>query len=120
FGLAIRVIDGDEEARLSAQGVMMNGMEHTGVIGDYGGGSLEIISVLKGELTQKASLPIGSHRLQAAGDRAAQEKMIKAQLDKLDFLDACRGQDFYALGGAWRNMGKAHMRLSDHPFNVMD
>src|SRR5690606_1642762 len=33
FGLKIRVIDGEEEARLSAVGVMMNGLGTRGIIG---------------------------------------------------------------------------------------
>lgn len=120
FGLTIRVIDGDEEARLSALGVMMNGLGSQGLIGDFGGGSLELIYVDKGVLKNKVSLPLGSHRLQVVKGREARIKMIDDMLDATGFLAQLKGCDFYALGGAWRSMAKAHMRLVSHPLLVLD
>lgn len=125
FGLEIRVIDGEEEARLSACGVMMNGLggggkNSMGLIGDYGGGSLELIGVERGQVKYKASAPIGSHRLQAAKTPEARLKLIDEALASIPFLEKFKGATFYALGGAWRSMAKAHMRLSAHPLPVLD
>lgn len=120
FGLTIEVIDGEEEARLSALGVLANGFGKDCVIGDYGGGSLEIIVVEGGEVKHKASLPLGSHRLLAQKSRAAQIEMVEKHLAKVDFLDACKGQDFYAMGGAWRSMATAHMAISRYPLRLLD
>lgn len=120
FGLKIRVIDGEEEARLSAVGVMMNGLGSRGIIGDFGGGSLELIVVENNRVKDKASLPIGSHRLHAIDGRDAQVHMVDAQLQTVAFLKKYKDCDFYALGGSWRTMAKAHMRMVDHPLKVMD
>ncbi len=127
FGLTIRVIDGEAEAHLSAAGVMMNGVDpDTGgvaakcLIGDYGGGSLELIALENGEMVHKTSLPLGSHRLQAIKSREARIEMIERALDGVDFLKDMKGVDFYALGGAWRSMAKAHMHMVKHPLYVLD
>ena len=120
FGLTISVIDGDEEARLSALGVLANGFGGNGLIGDYGGGSLELIVLKNGIVQHKASLPLGSHRLTAETSREAQMKIIGEHLDSVDFLKDCAGCDFYATGGAWRSMALAHMHITKYPIQVLD
>lgn len=125
LGLTIRVIDGEAEAHLAAAGVLMNGLSEGNtaercLIGDYGGGSLELIALENGEITHKTSLPIGSHRLQAIKGRDARIKAIEAALDSAGFLRDLKGVHFYALGGAWRSMAKAHMHMVQHPLYVLD
>jgi len=119
-GLDISVIDGKEEARLAALGVMANGMGQDGIIGDYGGGSLELVAVEKGRVKHTVSLPLGSHRLHVLPTRAARIKEIDAQLDTVDFLEDYKGRAFTALGGAWRSMAKAHMHLKKYPLFLLD
>ena len=120
FGLTISVIDGEEEARLTALGVLANGFKGNGLIGDYGGGSLELIVLEKGIVQHKASLPLGSHRLTANTDRVARMKMIGEHLDGVDFLKDCIGCDFYASGGAWRSMAIAYMHMTRYPIRIID
>lgn len=119
-GLRLRVVDGEEEARLSALGVLMNGLGQNGVIGDYGGGSLELILVEKGRVRRKTSLPLGSHRLQALKTETARRNAVREHLAGVGFLKDCKGLDFYALGGAWRSMARAHIRMTGHPLRVLD
>ncbi|HYD17546.1 MAG TPA: Ppx/GppA family phosphatase [Patescibacteria group bacterium] len=120
FGLKIDIIEGEEEARLASQGVMMNGLGANGVIGDYGGGSLELIVVEKDVVKHKTSLPIGAHRLHAIQGEAAQKKAVEEQLAGVPFLQNYEGRDFYAMGGAWRSMARAHMRMIKHPVLMLD
>lgn len=120
FGIDIRVIEGDEEARLAAAGVLMNSSIRHGMIGDYGGGSLELIAVQNQKMTAAGSLPVGSHRLLAEPSKAARQKKVEEHLASLSFLQGHKGGDFYALGGAWRAMAKAHMHLSHHAFKILD
>ncbi|MCE9507776.1 MAG: Ppx/GppA family phosphatase [Alphaproteobacteria bacterium] len=120
FGLTIAVIGGEEEARLAALGVLANGFGGSGVIGDYGGGSLELIVVKNYRVRHKVSLPLGSHRLLAEKSRTARVKMIETHLDRAGFLKEYSGLDFYAMGGAWRSMAKAHMHLSQYPLQLLD
>jgi exopolyphosphatase/guanosine-5'-triphosphate,3'-diphosphate pyrophosphatase len=118
IGVPILIIGGKEEARLSALGVMMNGLGANGVIGDLGGGSLELVATRDGRVRRKASLPIGTARLLALPSRARRIAAIDAALDKAGVADG--GGDFVALGGAWRAMGKAHMAETGHPVPVVD
>ncbi len=120
FGLKIHIVEGNEEARLSAQGVMMNGLGADGIIGDYGGGSLELIAVEKGVVKGKASLPLGSHRMLAIKTRDLRIKHADELLETISFLKKYKGGDFYALGGAWRSMARAHMHMAKHPLHVLD
>jgi exopolyphosphatase/guanosine-5'-triphosphate,3'-diphosphate pyrophosphatase len=120
FGLKIQIVEGEEEARLSAHGVMMNGLGAQGVIGDYGGGSLELIVIENDVVKHKASLPLGAHRLHAIETREARIKAVDEHLASVPFLKNFTGQDFYAIGGAWRSMARAHMHMAHHPLHVLD
>jgi len=120
YNFNIDILDGDDEARLSAQGVMCNGMGQDGIIGDFGGGSLELIVVENSEVKNKVSMPIGSHRLLSEPNKGAVIKKVNAELDKLDFLNDFKGKSFYALGGSWRSMAKAHIHMISHPIKTLD
>ncbi len=120
FGLKIEIIEGNEEARLAAQGVLMNGLGKKGMIGDYGGGSLELIVIGDGAVKEKASLPIGGHRLHAIDTLEGRIAAIDKHLASVPFLQNYKSEDFYAMGGAWRSMGRAHMHAAKHPLLVLD
>lgn len=120
FGLDVLIVEGKEEARLSALGVLAGGLGADGLIGDYGGGSLELILLDGRKIKHATSLPIGSLRLHPLQGKAAKIKVIDKALDQVDFLPACLHKDFTALGGAWRSMAKAHMHLKKHPLRMID
>jgi exopolyphosphatase/guanosine-5'-triphosphate,3'-diphosphate pyrophosphatase len=120
FGLDIRIIEGEEEARLAALGVMMNGLGARGVVGDYGGGSLELIVLENDVVRHKASLPLGAHRLHALKTQEERAAAIDKHLSSVPFLKDFTRRDFYAMGGAWRSMARAHMRMTRHPLFVLD
>jgi len=61
-GLRIKTISGLEEAQLAASGVTGAIPGATGLVGDLGGGSLELVRVENGEVREQASLPIGALR----------------------------------------------------------
>ncbi len=68
----MRIIDGSEEARLSAAGVLAGIREADGVVGDLGGGSVELVRVDAGggsaPIGAGVSLPLGPLRLAELGD----------------------------------------------------
>jgi exopolyphosphatase/guanosine-5'-triphosphate,3'-diphosphate pyrophosphatase len=69
-GVAIQVLSGDEEARLSAEGLLLGVPSADGLLGDLGGGSLELVRLSRGRIGETASLPLGTIRLaeRAEGD----------------------------------------------------
>jgi exopolyphosphatase/guanosine-5'-triphosphate,3'-diphosphate pyrophosphatase len=88
FGRPVRILSGEEEARLSALGVLWGAPRAKGIIGDLGGGSLELIALDKGEIAQLATLPLGPLRLLAAvgNDAKAARGVIDEEIDRLDWL----------------------------------
>jgi len=120
-GIPIRVVDGTEEARLSAMGVLSGHPEAQGVVGDLGGASLELVALDGGEPAEQATLPLGPLRLAAmdqTGDKLA--KKIDGYLRKLDWLERAEGLDFYPVGGAWRALARIHMSQRDYALRIID
>jgi hypothetical protein len=73
LGLQPRLLSGEEEAITSAHGVLGAFPDACGVVGDLGGGSLELIDVADGRCTHGISMPLGTLRLpalRAQGQRA--------------------------------------------------
>ncbi|MBB6225978.1 Ppx/GppA family phosphatase [Polymorphobacter multimanifer] len=120
-GLEIETISGAEEARGAALGVI-SGIPHAdGVVGDLGGGSLELIRVADGKAHEQLSLPIGALRLEAVrkqGGRAL-APFIKKALDKVGWAAAGRGKPFYMVGGSWRALAHLHMHMTDHALPIV-
>jgi exopolyphosphatase/guanosine-5'-triphosphate,3'-diphosphate pyrophosphatase len=114
-------LSGEEEARLSALGVLWGAPRARGIIGDLGGGSLELVALKKGKIAQQVTLPLGPLRLLAAvgNDPKAARGMIDKEIDRLDWLALDGAADCYAVGGTWRALAKVQMVLSDYPLKVI-
>lgn len=121
LGFDIRVIDGAEEARLSALGVVSYEPDATGVVGDMGGGSLELIAVRNGFVEESVSLSIGPLRLmqQTGGKPADAAPLIGAALESAAWAGEGRFETLYSVGGAWRAIARIHMRLKSYPLSVL-
>jgi len=62
-GLKIHVIDGSEEARLAAQGVLLGWPGSYGLVCDIGGGSMELAEISNGQVGQRVTSPLGPLKL---------------------------------------------------------
>jgi exopolyphosphatase/guanosine-5'-triphosphate,3'-diphosphate pyrophosphatase len=120
-GLPVEVIDGETEARASAMGVIAAIPDADGVVGDLGGGSVELVRVHSGEPHARVSLPVGSLKLAALQrhGRAGLRRAIARALDQVDWLGAGAGRPFYMVGGSWRALAQLHMALTSHPLAVV-
>jgi exopolyphosphatase / guanosine-5'-triphosphate,3'-diphosphate pyrophosphatase len=120
-GLPVTVLGGDDEARLSAYGVIAGNPEAEGLMGDLGGGSLELVSLAGGGTIDHATLPLGPFRLNAVAARGKDpERVIRRQLGALDWLAGSGGGDFHAVGGAWRALARIHMTQTGYPLGIID
>ena len=121
LGYPIRVIDGAEEARLAAYGVLSGFPFADGVVGDLGGGSLELIDVVGKDLGAHVTMPVGPLRigLIERGDRRRYTTLVDKHLDKAAWLKGLKNRTLYVVGGAWRSIAKAHMAAVDHPIEVI-
>ena len=120
-GLEVRLLSGDDEARLSALGVASAVPGTDGIVGDLGGGSLELVSVQGMTMSHHESLPLGAFRLMRDGKAKAETIIasIDRQLDRLPWLDGFKGRTFYPVGGTWRAFARAHMERVTYPLHVI-
>ena len=121
LGSDIAILTGKQEARYAAFGVMSAVPGADGIVGDLGGGSLELIDVSKGKVRQGITLPLGALRiLDTAGrDHATARQFVDEQLDRVGFLPQFAGRAFYAVGGSWRNLARLHMAQTGYPLSVI-
>ena len=111
-GIALGVLSGAREAELSAYGVISAFPQGRGVMGDLGGGSLELARIGSGDVLSQLSLPIGSLRLKGAfGDQIAPVRQATrtALAAHAGWKDAAADGDFYLVGGAWRALARVMM-----------
>jgi exopolyphosphatase/guanosine-5'-triphosphate,3'-diphosphate pyrophosphatase len=117
----IEIISGTREARLSALGVISGIHRPDGIVGDLGGGSLELIDVRRNSVRSGVSTPLGGLALQDLAHKSLKraERIVREQLDGLEQLKAGRGRTFYAVGGTWRALARIHIIQSGYPLQVM-
>lgn len=123
-GYPVRILSGEEEGRLAALGVAAGIPDATGIVGDLGGGSLEIAELRDGRPGRSVSLPLGPLRLigRHDGNPAAMRREIDRQLATVDWLAENAGDGdgtLYAVGGAWRNLARLHMAQRHYPLHVI-
>ncbi len=120
-GAPVTLLSGADEARLSALGIVSGFHRATGVVGDLGGGSLELVSVLNGEVAPGRTYPLGGLRLEEAaeGNIRKAEKIVADALAPAAEHAACDGRPFFAVGGTWRSFARLHMFETGYPLHVM-
>ena len=120
-GARIQILSGPREAKLSALGVVSGVHNPDGIVGDLGGGSLELIDVQRNRVRSGVTLPLGSLALQDLSDQSLKraERIVRDELTDVAQLKAGRGRTFYAVGGTWRALARIHIIQSDYPLRVM-
>ena len=122
-GIPVRIIDGGEEGRLSAAGVLAGIPYADGVVGDLGGGSVELVRVdatTTPAVGAGVSLPLGPLRLAEFGDnRKAVIEQIEAALPAAPVLRECAGRALYLVGGAWRAIARLHIEQTRYPLHII-
>src|SRR5712671_4202514 len=120
-GRHIQILSGPREAKLSALGVISGVHNPDGIVGDLGGGSLELIDVHGNRVRSGVTLPLGSLALQDLADKSLKraERIVRTELADVAQLKAGRGRTFYAVGGTWRALARIHIVQSGYPLRVM-
>jgi exopolyphosphatase/guanosine-5'-triphosphate,3'-diphosphate pyrophosphatase len=120
-GVRIQILSGPLEAKLSALGVVSGIHKPDGIVGDLGGGSLELIDLHGSRLRQGVTLPLGSLALQDLSHKSLKraERIVKTELSGITQLKSGRGRAFYAVGGTWRALARIHIIQSGYPLGVM-
>ena len=120
-GISLRVLSGMEEARLSALGTLCAIPDADGIMGDIGGGSLELVEIREGKIGNHATLPLGTIPLLESGmsPEKARKGLIAPRLEELPWLEDAKRKTFYAVGGSWRALAKKHMEAEDYPLRIV-
>lgn len=120
LGLPIELLSGDAEAEAAGLGVISAIPDADGIVGDLGGGSLELVRVRNGVVGERLSLPLGVLRLAAIrAKRGSLERVVTKALKKAGWPLAAGGLPLYMVGGSWRALARLHMRLAEYPLPVL-
>ena len=118
-GLKVRVLTGEQEARYAALGVLAGAPDASGLVGDLGGSSLELVRVHNGQPGVGITLPLGVFALRGSDgfDPARARNQAAKALEPLGSEYAAR--TLYAVGGGWRNLALLQMRMAGYPLRIV-
>ncbi len=121
-GRPVHVLSGAEEARLAAVGLLNSAPDADGVLGDFGGGSLDLVGLDSGRVSRFATLPLGHLRLaeESGGDRIRAAKILEERLATVPWLAEMTGRTIYCVGGSWRALARIFIDQTHHPLHVVD
>ena len=119
-GIRLRIASGEEEARLSAQGVLFGDPDAHGLVVDLGGASVEFCPVENGAPMEGVTTPLGPQRLKPiANDAYLAKALIDETLAPLAERFKGHSSRINLVGGAWRALGRVQLQLSKHPMNIL-
>jgi len=115
IGFDCEVLGPEKEAQLAGKGVASGIPEADGIVGDLGGGSLELVDIADGVVTGGISLPLGVLRL---GEERAARGILRAALGQSGIAERSEGRNFYMVGGSWRALARIDMIATDYPLPI--
>ncbi|WP_332687202.1 Ppx/GppA phosphatase family protein [Devosia sp.] len=117
----VQVLSGEQEAHYAALGAVAGIPGFSGVVGDLGGGSLELSSITNGSDTDGESFEIGVIRLQDDSNGAPVDatSIIRDRLRQSSLSKAQPGTAFAAIGGTWRSLAKLHQIVRGYPLRMV-
>ena len=109
-GVEVRILSGAEEAHFATLGVISGFFRPVGIVGDMGGGSLEIARAEDDRVSEEwvsmqlGALPVEAIMLGEGNPKRRIDVILKESLPS-----ALRHPTFFAVGGGWRTFAKAQM-----------
>jgi exopolyphosphatase / guanosine-5'-triphosphate,3'-diphosphate pyrophosphatase len=121
MGEDVRVLSGEEEAHFAALGVVSGIPDFEGVVGDQGGGSLELSSLTRGQDAVGETHELGVIRLQddSGGSPARAAVLARARLKGSKLVKGHPSGVFCAIGGTWRSFAKILQVQSRYPLHMV-
>lgn len=122
IGLPVRLLSGEDEAHLAALGVLSAIPEAEGLVGDLGGGSLELARVSNGEVHETVSFPMGVLRvaeLREKKKKGALKRAVAKAIKAAPWIEKCEGLPLYLVGGTWRALARVDMHRTKFPLPIV-
>ena len=121
LGLDPEILTGEQEAKGAGEGVLSAIPQADGIVGDLGGGSLELVRIRRGAIQDRVSFPLGVLRI--AGMRAKRGQVLERHVARLvrdaGWAGKGRGLPVYLVGGSWRALARLDMNLTGYPLPVI-
>jgi exopolyphosphatase/guanosine-5'-triphosphate,3'-diphosphate pyrophosphatase len=119
-GKEVNTIDGLEEARLSAQGVMLGWPGAYGLICDLGGSSMELAEINKGVVGKRSTSDLGPLILrEMKGGKKNRKNHIQESMAELAKDMGPQLNRLFLVGGSWRAFARIDMLRTGYPLHVM-
>ena len=120
--IRVQILTGKQEARRSALGVLCGIPDADGIVADLGGGSLELVQVGGGRMSEHTTMPLGLLRLTEASDndRLKALSIISKALANHKWITKSKDHTLYAVGGAWRALARVCIAQMNYPLHVLD
>ena len=120
-GVKVHIIDGEEEARLSAQGVLLGWPGSYGMVCDIGGSSMEIADLQDGTVGRRLTSPLGPLKLKGIkGGKPARKAFIRETVTQMHAqMDHEMGKRLFLVGGSWRAIARIDMERRGYPLYVL-
>jgi exopolyphosphatase/guanosine-5'-triphosphate,3'-diphosphate pyrophosphatase len=120
-GVELRILSGEQEAELSADGLLCGIPHADGILADIGGGSMEVVHLQAGQMRAARTLPLGVLRLsdRAGADPIRARAIAEEALESVSWLDQGLNRDLYLVGGAWRALARIHMEQTGYPLSIV-
>ena len=119
-GMKLWVIDGEEEARLSAQGVLLGWPGAYGLVCDIGGSSMELAELQDGTVGKRLSSKLGPQRLKTVtGGKKGLKQHLKAEIEALAETLGPQRDRLFLVGGSWRAIARIDMDRRGYPLAVL-
>lgn len=119
-GLVMEIIPGEEEARLSAQGVLLGWPGARGLVCDIGGASMELAEIGDNRVGRRVSSPLGPFRLsQVPGGQKGLTQYVATTLKDLREVVGADHKALYLVGGSWRALARLDMERRGYPLTVL-
>jgi exopolyphosphatase / guanosine-5'-triphosphate,3'-diphosphate pyrophosphatase len=119
FGLTVELLSGEQEAIGAGYGVLSAIPDADGIVGDLGGGSLELVRIRKGEVRDRVSFPLGVLRIAALREKNALDRRVAKLLREAGWSGAGKGLPLYLVGGSWRALARLDMDWTRYPLPVI-
>jgi exopolyphosphatase/guanosine-5'-triphosphate,3'-diphosphate pyrophosphatase len=120
-GITLQVIPGDEEARLSAQGVLLGWPGSFGLVCDVGGSSMELADLADGRVGRRLTSPLGPLKLKEikGGQKALTAHIAKTVARLHEEMHHEQGMRLFLVGGSWRAIARIDMDRRNYPLTVL-
>ncbi len=116
----VQLLSGAMEAHYAGLGANSGIYTADGIVGDLGGGSMELIPTTSA-IKHGVTTPLGGLRLQETSkenlDQASE--IARKELSKIKVKWPGKHRRFYAIGGTWRSLARLHMHDVNYPLEVV-